>query len=159
MFRIVVTVVSYFGKKIADKQRKDAKDKSISIMETLGVRSQDVKFILEATEQLIRNRNMLQYSYVYGYYLAAKRIRSEEKQLFEYLQQDLEHHTDKLRYLLSFFPSFPVMTSRTYSELYEKSLQTIQDFQEFSKWREDVTNYTRVSKKVCLQNLRVIIMR
>jgi len=97
-------------------------------MKALGVRAQDIRFISEATEQLLRNRNMLQYSYVYGYYLSSRRVRSEEKKLFEYLQQNLEQHTDKL------------------SGLYEMNLES-DDLQVFTRWREDIVNKTRVSKK------------
>jgi len=115
--------------KIADKQRKEAIEKGRLLMNLLGVRAQDVKFISEATEQLLRNRNMLQYSYVYGFYLRNRRVRSEEKKLFEYLQQNLESHTDKL------------------SGLYEKAVDENTDLGIFTKWREDIVNLTRVSKK------------
>jgi len=126
--------------KIADKQRKEAKIKAESIMKQIGIRAQDVKFVSEATEQLLRNRNMLQYSYVYGYYLSSKRVRSEEKKLFEYLQQNLEQHTDKL------------------SGLYELSLDSY-DLQEFTKWREDVVNKTRVSKKFLDNFIEGVILK
>lgn len=59
------------------------------------MRSQDTKFLGEATEQLIRNRRVLQYSYVMGYYL--DKSKQAEKNLFEYLQEDLEKHTNHLR--------------------------------------------------------------
>jgi len=50
-----------------------------------------------------------------------------EKNLFEYLQEDLEKHTETL------------------SGLYERPLDKITDYEEFIKWKEQVTNYTRVT--------------
>jgi ariadne-1 len=112
--------------KIADEQRKGAHKKEAEILSKFEVRSADTKFLLEATEQLIRNRRVLQYSYVYGYYLDKK---SSERNLFEYLQEDLEKHTNHL------------------STLYETPPDKIEDYHAFIKWKEQVTNYTRITKK------------
>jgi len=115
--------------KIADQQRRTARDRAHELMQKFGVNAQDVGFMAAATEQLLKNRNMLQYSYVYAYCLRDGRIRTSEKNLFEYLQNDLEHHTDGL------------------SALYERDLAEITDYQAFVKWKEQVANYTRVCKK------------
>jgi ariadne-1 len=112
--------------KIADEQRKEANKKELGLLEKFEVRSADTKFLLEATEQLLRNRRVLQYSYVYGYYLDKK---SQEKNLFEYLQEDLEKHTNFL------------------STLYETPIDKMNEYQEFMKWKEQVSNYTRITKK------------
>lgn len=111
--------------KIADEQRKNCQKKELQLLERFDVRSQDTKFLMEATEQLILNRRALQYSYVMGYYL--DKTKSAEKNLFEYLQEDLEKHTNHL------------------SEIYE--LETVNTYHDFIKWKEEVTNYTRVTKK------------
>lgn len=112
--------------KIAGEQRKNTARREQEILHKFEVRSADTKFMLEATEQLIKNRNVLQYSYVYGYYLDK---RSQERNLFEYLQEDLEKHTNYL------------------STLYETPIDKIEDYQAFIKWKEQVTNYTRITKK------------
>ena len=65
------------------------------LMQIFGCRNQDVIFLSEATEQLIHNRRVLQYSYVMGYYL--DKSKSAEKNLFEYLQEKLEKNTNTLR--------------------------------------------------------------
>jgi ariadne-1 len=110
--------------KIANAQRRNAETKSSDLMDRFGVRPQDTKFLMEATEQLLDNRRCLKYSYVYGYYLKSP----AEKSLFEYLQEDLEKHTNTL------------------SELYERNLDDFKgNFGEFSKWKETVTNYVRVT--------------
>eukprot|EP01119_Soliformovum_irregulare_P003803 TRINITY_DN14864_c0_g1_i1.p1 TRINITY_DN14864_c0_g1~~TRINITY_DN14864_c0_g1_i1.p1 ORF type:complete len:514 (+),score=110.76 TRINITY_DN14864_c0_g1_i1:51-1592(+) len=113
--------------KIADKQRKTCAKKEEQILEKFDVRSQDTKFLMEATEQLIANRRILQYSYVMGYYLDKKKVA--EKNLFEYLQEDLEKHTDHL------------------ASLYETELEKIENYHQFMSWKESVYNYTRVTKK------------
>lgn len=50
----------------------------------------DVQFIKKATIQLMEARNMLKWTYVYGYYLP----ESVNRELFEYLQGDLEAETE-----------------------------------------------------------------
>jgi len=112
--------------KIADEQRLGADKKANLILDTFSVRAQDTNFLKEAAEQLINNRRVLKNSYIYGYY----KTTSPEKNLFEYLQEDLEKHTNYL------------------SEIYEKDLKLITDYQQFIKWKEEVTNYTRVTAGV-----------
>jgi len=94
-------------------------------MDKFKVRAQDTIFLGEATEQLLSNRKVLMWSYVYGYYI--NKANKRELNLFQYLQEDLEKHTDKL------------------SHLYETPLAKIPDYHEFIKWRENVANYTRVT--------------
>jgi hypothetical protein len=125
---------------IADKQKKSCVKKENQILEKFDVRSQDTKFLMEATEQLISNRRVLQYSYVMGYYLDKSKVA--EKNLFEYLQEDLEKHTNQLRYSLGWSKLIVIST------VYEQNLDTFETYQQFMKWKEEVTNYTRVTKKV-----------
>ncbi len=68
---------------------------------------------------------------MYGFYLSLDTSRATEKNLFEYLQEDLEKHTNFL------------------SELYERTMEKIPEYQSFIEWKEEVTNYTRVCDKVC----------
>jgi ariadne-1 len=124
--------------KIADEQRKNADKKGNAIMAKFDVRAADTKFLMEATEQLLNNRRVLQWSYVYGFYLSDP-TKSAEKNLFEYLQEDLEKHTNYL------------------SELYERPADKISEYQSFIQWKEEVTNYTRVCSKF-LQNFVVGVM-
>jgi len=108
-------------------KKKNSQIKEGDLLIKFEVRSQDTKFLQEAADQLINNRRVLQYSYVMGYYL--DRSKQTEKNLFEYLQEDLEKHTNHL------------------SELYEKEIESIGKYEVFMKWKEEVTNYTRVTKK------------
>lgn len=112
--------------RIADEQRRSADKKSDEILAKWQVRTQDTKFLQEATEQLLNNRRVLQWSYVYGFFL---KDRPQEKQLYEFLQEDLEKHTNRL------------------SEVYETPVERIEDYAAFIKWKEEVANYTRVTKR------------
>jgi len=60
----------------------------------------DVEYIQKAVQILIECRGSLKYTYVYGYYLEEGR----EKQLFEYLQEDLERVTERLSEILENTP-------------------------------------------------------
>jgi len=102
--------------KIADEQRKNCAKREEQILAKFDVRSQDTKFLSEATEQLIHNRRVLEYSYVMGFYL--DKSKPAEKNLFEYLQEDLEKHTNTL------------------SENYEQVLDSIQDYHAFMNGRK-----------------------
>lgn len=60
----------------------------------------DVEYIQKAVNTLIECRGNLKYTYVYGYYLE----EGQEKNLFEYLQEDLERVTEKLSDILENTP-------------------------------------------------------
>ncbi|KAL9651307.1 hypothetical protein ABK040_001259 [Willaertia magna] len=60
----------------------------------------DVEYIQKAVNTLIECRGNLKYTYVYGYYLE----EGQEKNLFEYLQEDLERVTEKLSEILEVTP-------------------------------------------------------
>ena len=93
------------------------------------MRSQDISFLEEATRQVYNNRNMLKNSYVYAYNMTKKNILPAEKNLFEYLQNDLERQTD----ILNEHIEMPI----------EHAV-----YEDFIDWKEKVTNYTRISEKV-----------
>lgn len=56
----------------------------------------DVEYISQAVEQLIECRRTLKYTYVFAFYMK----QGKEKELFEYLQEDLEKVTEKLSEIL-----------------------------------------------------------
>jgi len=72
----------------ANKMMQELSDKGMSWI--------DVQFIKQATQSLMECRNMLKYTYVYGYFLPKHVNRS----IFEYLQADLESAVEKLSELL-----------------------------------------------------------
>jgi len=72
----------------AEKLMHDLSEKGMSWI--------DVQFIKQATRTLVDARQMLKYTYVYGFYLPASVNRS----LFELLQTDLEDKVERLSGLL-----------------------------------------------------------
>lgn len=108
--------------KFAVSSRAKAEEKMIELQQKNHNTSWiDVQFLNAATEQLIECRRVLKYTYVLGYYLSP----GKERDLFEYLQENLEKNTERL------------------SELSE--LSNAVD-------RAEVINYTRVTERF-LHNL------
>ncbi len=112
--------------KIADQQRRSCGKKQEICSNLFGARSTDTKFLENAVEVILESRRALKWSYVYGYYLAKG---SQEKNLFDLLQEDLEKYANEL------------------STQYEVQPEAIKDYAGFVKWKEDMTNYTRVTQK------------
>eukprot|EP00727_Mastigamoeba_balamuthi_P013830 m51a1_g907 hypothetical protein (610) ;mRNA; r:105444-108264 len=115
--------------KIAAEQKQKAHERGAELIQKWHLQSEDVEFLVGAVNTLMRNRNVLQYSYVFAFYFKSKgcRLTLQEKNLFEFLQKDLEMHTDRL------------------SEAYE--LEDPATFADFAQWKELVLNLTRVSAK------------
>eukprot|EP01128_Nolandella_sp_AFSM9_P003276 TRINITY_DN1398_c0_g1_i2.p1 TRINITY_DN1398_c0_g1~~TRINITY_DN1398_c0_g1_i2.p1 ORF type:complete len:508 (-),score=45.73 TRINITY_DN1398_c0_g1_i2:100-1623(-) len=110
--------------KIAETQIGNAEAMCEEILTEFRVRDQDTQFIHDAAKQLLANYRVLANSYVYGFYLEG----ASEKNLFEYIQEDLEKYTTRL------------------SELFELPLARLnEDYDKFLEWREKVTNATRVT--------------
>jgi ariadne-1 len=80
------------SKKFEQTLREAAVVKMVSIQNTDSNRWIDVQYIDTATEQLIECRRTLKYTYVFAFYM----INGPEKNLFEYLQAELEKTTEQL---------------------------------------------------------------
>jgi len=111
--------------KLDEESPAFAQAKCDAIISKFEVRAQDTQYILDANQQIRHNRRILSNSYIYGYYL--DKDNEAEKYLFEHLQTDLEANNERL------------------SKLYERDLVSISDKEEFIEWKEDVTNFTRVT--------------
>jgi ariadne-1 len=109
--------------KFAQRMREGTELRMVELQATHGESSWiDVQFLNAATEQLIECRRVLKYTYVFGYYLSP----GKEKNLFEYLQENLEKNTEHL------------------TGLSEISLEKMN--------RSEIINYTRVTERF-LRNL------
>uniref|UniRef100_A0AAV1VI51 RBR-type E3 ubiquitin transferase n=1 Tax=Peronospora matthiolae TaxID=2874970 RepID=A0AAV1VI51_9STRA len=109
--------------KFAQRMREGTENRMIELQASHGDSSWiDVQFLNAATEQLIQCRRVLKYTYVFGYYLPL----GKEKNLFEYLQENLEKNAEHLTGLL------------------EMSLDKMN--------RSEIINYTRVTETF-LRNL------
>lgn len=79
--------------KYAVKMRSSTERRMVELQEASSNSSWiDVQFLKTATEQLIECRRVLKYTYVFAYYLP----KGKEKNLFEYLQENLEKNTEHL---------------------------------------------------------------
>ncbi|KAG7396947.1 E3 ubiquitin-protein ligase arih2 [Phytophthora boehmeriae] len=79
--------------KFAQRMREGTETRMIELQASHGDSSWiDVQFLNAATEQLIECRRVLKYTYVFGYYLP----NGKEKNLFEYLQENLEKNAEHL---------------------------------------------------------------
>ncbi|CAI5705887.1 unnamed protein product [Peronospora effusa] len=109
--------------KFAQRMREGTESRMIELQASHDDSSWiDVQFLNAATEQLIECRRVLKYTYVFGYYLPA----GKEKNLFEYLQENLEKNAEHL------------------TGLSEMSLDKMN--------RSEIINYTRVTETF-LRNL------
>lgn len=84
------------SKKFEGKLWESVNAKMRAIQDTDPSRLVDVQYVFDATEQLIECRRTLKYTYVFGFYLED----GPEKQLFSFLQSDLETTTENLSHLL-----------------------------------------------------------
>ncbi|KAJ5072679.1 e3 ubiquitin-protein ligase ari5-related [Anaeramoeba ignava] len=82
-----------FEKELREKTRKKMKE----MQESKDVSFIDVSFMEEAVDQLCICRSTLMYTYVFAYYLPDK---SAGKNLFEFVQEDLENTTEQLSEIL-----------------------------------------------------------
>ena len=90
----------------------------------------ELEFLEEAIIEVIKCRQVLKYSYVYGYYLN----NQKEQNLFQFMQENLEKNCDQLH------------------ELIEKPLDpfldvNIIDRKDFYHFKSELVNYYQVTKK------------
>lgn len=116
---------------IADEQLRKCNEKREQLREKFDVPVAHTHFLEKAVLQLVQNRRVLRWSYAYGYYVSCAEDGGSawseaEKNLFEFLQAAVEANTNTL------------------SELYEKSLDDIDDF---ARWKESIVNQTRISRR------------
>ena len=100
----------------------------------------ELEFLREGIQEIIKVRQILKNSYIFGYYLES----GKEKQLFEYLQQDLEKNADHLH------------------ELLEKPMDPYLDLEEldkkpFAHFKSELTNYFQVTRTVQISFLVQLI--
>jgi len=95
--------IHYYNRFMTHEQSSKLEDKLLKVaeetMQRLSSQGQswiDVQYVKQATYILMEARNMLKYTYAYGYFLPDHVNRD----LFEYLQSDLEAGTEKLSGLL-----------------------------------------------------------
>lgn len=81
---------------IGQKSLVDIDKKMERLQEEKGYKLGEVIFLKETSLQVIECRRVLKWTYVLGYYLD----KGPEKELFEFLQEDLEKNTEHLHGLV-----------------------------------------------------------
>eukprot|EP00753_Platysulcus_tardus_P012834 PLAT3553.20.p1 GENE.PLAT3553.20~~PLAT3553.20.p1 ORF type:complete len:512 (-),score=231.83 PLAT3553.20:133-1668(-) len=113
------------ARKFAEKSLVETEKRMVRLHEATEASTWiDVQFLKTAADVLIECRQVLKFTYVHAYYLPM----GKEKDLFEYLQEDLERNTERL------------------AELSEMDLDKLE--------RETIINQTRVTQRF-LRNLIV----
>jgi ariadne-1 len=100
---------------VAQKSMKDLAEKGMSWI--------DVQFIETATKTLTETRRMLKFSYIYGYYLPYH----VNREIFEYLQADLEAGVERLSSLLEATgekDKFAIINATEYVKQRQKNILT-----------------------------------
>jgi len=90
----------------------------------------ELEFLREAVDEVIKCRQVLKYTYVYGYYLKSMKA----KNLFEFMQQDLEKNTEYLHELIE-KPLDPFLNEET-------------NRSPFYQYKGELINYFQVTRKV-----------
>lgn len=105
------------------KRLPERQKEMLTTFACFGLATSDLSFLYDAAAVIIECRRTLAYSYVYGFYFEKGDKRRE---LFEFIQEDLEKWTNHL------------------TALFEQKIVAVTDYQ---KYKEDLTNYSRVASK------------
>ena len=146
--------------KAANLARKDLVEKFPSFVSILHDRFalsvNEVEFIKDALTQVVACRQVLKWTYVYAYYMdeesgehAAQRS-VETRELFEYLQKNLEEKTDKLHELVEKDLDKYVAEESEVEGGEKPSPNDPEKIKiEFLEFRSHVCNYLAVTKNFC----------
>merc|ERR1719401_1063408 len=138
--------------KLTVKEEADTEKHVQELHDSHGFEIVELQFLYEALKQVRTCRRVLKWSYVYGYYLEQA---GPAKNLFEYLQKNLEEKTDNLHELLEkdikdYLPNKDgkdknAMSSATPNGCLDDSDKSIKE--KFMQFRSNVTNFSSVTKK------------
>ncbi|CAE7781353.1 putative E3 ubiquitin-protein ligase ARI5 [Symbiodinium microadriaticum] len=126
------------GMKLTVTEEQDIEGKVQKLHDDHGFEIIELQFLYDALRQVRACRRVLKWTYVYGYYLDD----SSEKNLFEFLQKDLEKNTDCLHEMLE--KDFDRMF---FNPSEGQPLSQADVHQNFKVFRSHATNYTNVTQK------------
>lgn len=115
--------------KLGIKQLAELETKILNLHTVKKIALPELDFLRNASECLIEVRNVLKNSYIYGFYLSD----AKEKDLFEFMQGQLEENCDHLHQLLE----------RNISDYLEQEQN-----EPFYAYRAELMNYFEATKKV-----------
>lgn len=85
------------SKQLDTNLRQSAVEQMVELCSNMTVSTNNVELITKATENLIECRRILKYTYVFGFY---RECGQRERELFEFLQAELERSTEELSGIL-----------------------------------------------------------
>jgi ariadne-1 len=122
------------GMKLTVKQEVDIERHVQTLHDKHGFEIIELQFLFDALQQVRHCRRVLKWSYVYGYYLEDG---GPEKNLFEFLQKNLEAMTDQLHEKLE--------KDLEQTILNDDKIDRSEAHAKFMDFRSKVSNYTLVS--------------
>lgn len=137
------------GMKLTTKEEQDIEGKVQTLHDKHGFEIIELQFLYDALRQVRACRRVLKWTYVYGYYLEG--TSETEKNLFEYLQRNLEEKTDSLHEMLE--KDFDQIFFNPSDMLGNGSADAHSKFMEF---RSHATNFTNVTQKFLVKILHDI---
>jgi ariadne-1 len=134
------------GMKLTVREEQEIEKHVQELHDKHGFEIIELQFLYDALKQVRACRRVLKWTYVYGYYLEEA---GPEKNLFEYLQKNLEEKTDNLHELLE----------KNFKEVFNVDGQdassgwTESPHAKFMVFRSHVTNFSNVTQKFLQQIL------
>jgi len=122
--------------KLTVKQEVEIERNVQTLHDRHGFEIIELQFLYEALHQVRQNRRVLKWSYVYGYYIEEN---GAEKNLFEFLQKNLEEMTDALHEKLEKDLENQILNDDSVPP------QSPELHKKFMDFRSKVSNYTLVS--------------
>lgn len=132
------------GMKLTVKEEADIEGSVQKLHDSHGFEIVELQFLYEALKQVRSCRRVLKWSYVYGYYLNEA---GPAKNLFEFLQKNLEEKTDNLHELLekNLYEYIPKVGKD--KEDPSGAVDAANMKEQFMEFRSRVTNFSSVTGK------------
>lgn len=133
--------------KLTVREEQDMEGKVQTLHDKHGFEIIELQFLYDALRQVRACRRVLKWTYVYGYYLDEA---GPEKNLFEFLQKNLEEKTDNLHEMLE--KDFDTIFMQEAAEC-SSSGGSESAHARFMDFRSHVTNFANVTQKFLTQIL------
>ena len=132
--------IDYARKMVHDMGKKQ---EVLRDMSSVSLSLDECSFLREAAAEVVKCRRVLKWTYVHGYYLEDER----EKNLFEFMQEDLEKHTEHLHELVEVeLEAYLQDAKRGKGKVAHQSTDRVKK-KPFLEYRKEVTSYAATCRK------------
>merc|ERR1719329_1260982 len=139
------------GMKLTVREEIEVEKRVQELHDKHGFEIIELQFLYDALRQVRGCRRVLKWTYVYGYYLEEA---GPQKNLFEYLQKNLEEKTDNLHEKLEKdFNKFFTQEGAAPSEEPANGAGEVNHIENFKSFRSEVVNFSNVTSKFLQQIL------